>query len=171
LNRLELEMLARNQMSGMAEQTGDRPQTATAVVPPSAAATKTRVRASSFKYYIHDSIDVLRLKLIGELTQADIAELNGSWRTAKTTLGKRKLVLDLTTLRTVDEAGKQWLAGMSAEGACYVPEDYLVACIAGQHGSEPEPVPVAQKLGFFKRLMSLFRSERVPSGRSSTQAQ
>ena len=163
-------MLAKNQMSGMVEHTGQSSQPAKTPAQPSAARSTTRVRPS-FKYYIHDSIGVLRFKLIGELTQADIQELNGSWRTAKTTLGKRKLVLDLQTLRTVDDAGKQWLASMSAEGACYVPENYLVACIAGQHNSEAEAAPLVQKPGLLRRLALFLRGERVSAERSSTQAQ
>jgi hypothetical protein len=157
-------------MSGMVEHTG---QSSPARTPaqPSAARSTTRVRPSSFKYYIHDSIDVLRFKLIGELTQTDIQELNGSWRTAKTTLGKRKLVLDLQTLRTVDEAGKQWLASMSAEGACYVPENYLMTCIAGQHNSQAEAAVAGRKPGLLRRLAFFLRGERVSAGRSPTQAQ
>src|ERR1700761_7616694 len=147
-------------MTGMVEHTSQSSPAAKTPAQPSAARTTTRVRPSSFKYYIHDSIDVLRFKLIGELTQADIQELNGSWRTARTTLGKRKLVLDLQTLRTVDEAGKQWLASMSAEGACYVPENYLVTCIAGQHAAEMEPSTPA-KQGLWKKLAGWARGERA----------
>jgi hypothetical protein len=158
-------------MLSMAEHTGQGPQPATTAAHPLPAHSTTRVRSSSFKYYIHDSIAALRLKLIGELTRADLAELNGCWRTAKTTLGRRKLILDLESLRTVDEAGKQWLAGMSAEGAIYLPENYLVTCIAGQHAFAAEPEPAAAKIGFFKRLVSWFRSERVSAPRSPTQAQ
>ncbi|MBV9760770.1 MAG: hypothetical protein JO340_09415 [Acidobacteriaceae bacterium] len=145
----------------MAEQSSQRTQPAKASVQPSAAPSTTRMRPSSFKYYIHDSIAVLRFQLIGSLTQSDIAELNGSWRTAKTTLGSRKLVLDLESLRTIDEAGKQWLASMSAEGASYLPENFLVSCIAGQHASEPESDLPAQKAGLFRKLASLFRGDRV----------
>ena len=171
LNKLELELHGKSPMSGMVEHTGHRPQPAKATAEPSVAPSTTRVRPSSFKYYIHDSIGVLRLKLIGELTQAEIGELNGSWRTAKTTLGNRKLVLDLQSLRTVDEAGKQWLAAMSAEGACYLPENYLVTCIAGQHASDAEAPLPQRKVGLFRRLASLFRSERVSAPRSPTQVQ
>ncbi len=158
-------------MSGMVKHTGQSSQPADSPAAPSAARSTTRVRPSSFKYYIHDSIGVLRFKLIGELTQGDIQELNGSWRTARTTLGRRKLVLDLQSLRTVDEAGKQWLASMSAEGACYVPENYLMTCIAGQHTSEAEAASRVAKPGFFRRVAFFLRGERVSAGRSSTQAQ
>jgi hypothetical protein len=154
-------------MSGMVEHTGQTSQAGVAPAQSSVAPTASRVRASSFKYYIHDSIGVLRLKPIGELVQADIAELNGCWRTAKTTLGKRKLVLDLESLRTVDEAGKQWLASMSAEGAYYVPENYLVTCIAAQHAAQSEVPAVPAKQGVWKKLIALLRGERV----SARQAQ
>lgn len=156
----------------MAEQTS--PNTQAAKAPGQAAPvspTAIRVRPSSFKYYIHDSIGVLRLKLIGNLTQAEIGELNGCWRTAKTTLGKRKLVLDLQALRTVDEAGKQWLAGMSAEGACYLPENYLVTCIAGQHAAEAEPAPAPPRQGLWKKLTGFVRGQRVSTEEAPRQAQ
>lgn len=155
----------------MAEQTGHSLQTAKAPAQTPVSPTANRVRPSCFKYYIHDSIDLLRLKLIGELTQAEINELNGCWRTAKTTLGTRKLVLDLQALRTVDEAGKQWLAAMSAEGACYLPENYLMTCIAGQHAAEAEPLPAEEKRSLWKRLVGLVRGERVSAARSPRQAQ
>jgi len=77
---------------------------------------------SSFKYYIHDSIVTLRLQLIGDLTTSDVTELNGTWETARTTLGHRTLILDLGRLHSADEAGRQWLANMREAGATYVPQ-------------------------------------------------
>jgi hypothetical protein len=149
----------------MPEPLGERAQaTANAASGPAAA----RVRSSSFKYYIHDSTDALRLKLIGEFTQADVTELNGCWRTARTTIGKRKLVLDLHTLVAVDEAGKQWLAAMSAEGACYMPEDYLLTCVARQHAPSQAAAP-ERRTGFWRRLAALFGSPKLASAKSSTQ--
>ncbi len=77
-----------------------------------------RVLSSSrFKYYIHDGIEACRFQLIGELTESEVAELSGCWRTAKTMLGKRKLILDLRGLKTLDEAGSEWVTSMASEGA------------------------------------------------------
>jgi hypothetical protein len=149
----------------MPEPIGERAKAASNAA---AGAVTARVRSSSFKYYIHDSTDALRLKLIGEFTQADVTELNGCWRTARTTIGKRKLVLDLNTLVAVDEAGKQWLASMSAEGACYVPEDYLLTCVAGQHAAVDEPAG-ERRTGLWRRITSLFGSAKLASAKSSTQ--
>jgi hypothetical protein len=148
----------------MPEPLGERAHAANAATGPVTA----RVRSSSFKYYIHDSTDALRLKLIGEFTQADVTELNGCWRTARTTIGNRKLVLDLNTLVAVDEAGKQWLAAMSAEGACYVPEDYLLTCVAGQH-APAQPAAPERRTGLWRRIASLFGSAKLASAKSSTQ--
>ncbi len=146
---------------------------ANAVARPAVGNSKTaRVRASSFKYYIHDSCPELRLKLIGEMTQADIGELNGCWRTAKTTLAKRKLVLDLRSLKMIDEAARHWVAQMSEAGACCVPEDFLATCVPGQRAPDTEADMAGRKIGLFNRLAALFRGAAVSAaGSSTTQAQ
>ncbi len=115
------------------------------------------LRSSLFKYYIHDGIAACRLQLLGQLTEADIRELNGCWRTAKTTLGARPLVLDLHALKSVDEAGKQWLAGMAQEGAVCMPESYLRDLVAGKHTGEVEVTVPRAKGGLLGRLAGLFR--------------
>ncbi len=123
--------------------------------------TSSLARSSFFRYYIHDSVADCRLQLLGELTEADIPELTGCWRTARTTLGKRQLLLDLHGLRSADEAGKQWLAGMAQEGAKYLPETYLRDFLAGKHtaGSD-DPKPPA-KAGLLSRLLGLVRGVGV----------
>ena len=77
---------------------------------------------SYFKYYIHDSVSTLRLQLIGDLTASNVTELQGTWQTARTTLGQRKLVLDLGHLHSADAEGRRWLANMKEAGATLVPE-------------------------------------------------
>ncbi len=116
------------------------------------------VRTQKFRYYIHDGIAACRLQLMGDLTEGDVADLSGCWRTAKTTLGKRQLTLDLHALRSVDEAGKQWLAGMAQEGAVCSPESYLRDLVAGKHtaGMDAEPRR-PQRPGVFQRIVSFFR--------------
>jgi ABC-type transporter Mla MlaB component len=114
------------------------------------------VRSSRFKYYIHDTVDACRFQLIGELTDADIDELQGCWRTAKTTLRDRKLVLDLRSLNRLDDAGTSWLASMAAEGAEYVPGT------APENMAKPRP---------FRKLAAIFRSLRASSSDASTRAQ
>ena len=75
------------------------------------------VRSSRFKYYIHDSVEICRLQLIGELSESEVGELKGCWATAKTTLDNRKLIVDVRAVHSIDEAGRDWLDSMVAEGA------------------------------------------------------
>jgi hypothetical protein len=121
------------------------------------------VRSSRFKYYIHDGVAACRLQLIGELTEAEIPDLNGCWRTAKTTLGARPLILDLYALESVDEAGKQWLAGMAQEGATYSPDHYLRDLLAGKHMAGVEMVKAPPKTGLFGRILAMLRGGGVPA--------
>jgi hypothetical protein len=78
------------------------------------------VQISTFRYYLHDSVESCRLQLFGPLTSADLKELTGCWSTARTTLEARKLILDISAVISVDDAGRQWIAAMSAEGALLV---------------------------------------------------
>lgn len=126
---------------------------------------KSFVGASRFRYYIHDAITACRLQLIGELTEPDIDDLNGCWRTARTTLGVRPLILDLHALKSVDEAGKQWLAGMAQEGAVCSPEGYLRDLVAGKHTAGVEAITPATKPGLFGRLLGLLRGVGVEAAK------
>jgi hypothetical protein len=121
--------------------------------------------ASQFRYYIHDAIAAYRLQLIGELTEAEIGDLNGCWRTAKTTLGARPLILDLHALKSVDEAGKQWLASMAQEGAICSPEGYLRDLVAGKHTAGTEAAAPAAKPGLFARILGLLRGVGVEAAK------
>jgi hypothetical protein len=123
----------------------------------------------SFKYYIHDSTGQFRLELLGELTETGVADLTGCWHTAKSTVADRKLVLDLRGLKAVDEAGRQWLASMSMEGASYLPDSFFESCLAAHSGNSEGPAP-ARNNGFLRKLVSFFRGLRV-TPESSTPAQ
>jgi hypothetical protein len=118
------------------------------------------VQLSRLSYYIHDGVDACRFQLIGELTEPDLAELSGCWRTAKTTLGKRKLILDLRGLKSLDEAGMKWLANMAGEGA-----EYLGA------PSDSAPVENGRNTGQFGKLLAIFRGFRGRSAESATRAE
>ena len=123
------------------------------------------LRSSSFKYYIHDGVAACRLQLIGELTELDLGELNGCWRTAKTTLGGRPLILDLNALESVDDAGKQWLASMMQEGVTCLPEQYLRDLVAGRHIAGAQPPPKVAKSGLIGRIVALIRGTGVAAAK------
>lgn len=138
-----------------------------------AAARRNRItRSSRLKYYIHDGIDACRLQLLGELTVPDVAELSGCWHTAKVTLGRRKLILDLRGLKTLDEAGKIWIMSMAAEGAeCVLCELFQNGIYVPAGFSYAAPAENIRKPGPFRALAGIFRGLRASSEESSTQAQ
>jgi hypothetical protein len=143
-----------------------KPRNAIPGTPSTAAARSGRTaRASSFKYYIHDGTGAYRLQLVGEFTEREVAELDGCWRTMKTTLGKRTLMLDLRAVTGVDEAGKRWLASMASEGAHHVPEFFLQKCISGMPTAGHEPTAAA-KVGILGRLLASVRGARVDAAQS-----
>ena len=150
----------------MVELINERVDSATPEPAP-AAALKPVVRSSRFKFYIHDGVDACRFELIGELGEADVPELYGCWRTAATTLGKRKLVLDLCRVNAVDDAGMQWIASMTAEGAAYIPGPVL-------HQGAPAyfdtPVYSTRRPGRLRRFLDAVKNLRL-SSESPTQAQ
>ena len=112
-------------------------------------------RTSSFKYYIHDAVDSCRLELLGNLTENELPEMSGCWQTAKTTLGARKLVLDLRRLQNADSAAEQWLTSMASEGAAYLPNSFLrdrVESLAAESAAAPA------KLSLLGRVLGMLRS-------------
>jgi len=118
---------------------------------------KKALRSASFKYYIHDGHECCRLQLFGECTEADVPDLSGCWNTAKTTLGARKLVLDVCGLRSADDVAKRWLLEMAAEGATFLPDTYLRDGLPGEgcHAS------ASARLGWFSKLVATLRGSRA----------
>jgi hypothetical protein len=114
-------------------------------------------KRSSFKYYIHDGVEACRLQLIGEFTEREVRELDGCWRTTKTIVGDRRVVLDLRAVTGIDEAGKRWLASMGSEGAPYLPESFLQKCISGAP-IRPEELNPAARTSFLGRLRASLRT-------------
>lgn len=110
---------------------------------------------SALKYYLHDGSTSFRIQLIGNLTEADLPELSGCWRTARSSVVGRRLVIDSTKLERLDEAGRNWLAEMIAEGA--VIEDRLGPSAAiperfdvREAASKPDKKSTRRKLGKFR---------------------
>lgn len=118
------------------------------------------VRSSSFKYYIHDGIECCRLQLIGDLSDLDVADLTGCWNTARTTLGRRKLILDLTALTKTDESGHEWLLSMVREGATSLPESYFRDHLAGRDQHIAAAEGSSASLSKLMRLVNLLRGSR-----------
>jgi len=82
-------------------------------------ASRPDVSRSLLRYYLHDGADAFRFEFIGKLSAMDLRELNGCWRTAKSSVAGRKLHLDLRQITDIDDSGRRWLTEMLAEGAEY----------------------------------------------------
>jgi hypothetical protein len=67
------------------------------------------VTTGSFRYYLHDNSDAFRLQFIGQITSSALAELDGCWRTARSSVAGRKVCLDLRELKAADETARLWL--------------------------------------------------------------
>jgi hypothetical protein len=134
-----------------------------AQVPGTMSGTKAKsvVRSSLFKFYLHDSIAECRLQLIGEVSEAEIPELNGCWLTAKTTLGSRRLVLDLRRARAADDAALRWLAFMGTESAIYQPDNFLRNALAGKIVTLDTNQTRTPRPSLLGRLASLLRGVGV----------
>jgi hypothetical protein len=78
------------------------------------------VQSRPFKFYLHDRVDACRLQLLGPLSTRELKELSGCWRTARTTLKARKLILDVSEVTSFDDDARKWIAHMVAEGALLI---------------------------------------------------
>lgn len=149
---MELQLLLTNPNSGVMVDPLIQNEPAKKLNPPQMqiSGAKNPVRSALFKYYIHDGVECCRLQLIGEFTEVEVPNLNGCWNCVKTTVGQRKFVLDLEGLESADDAAKQWIVRMTAEGAIVVPENFL---LDGPIAAKPLPL----RNGFRARVLSLLR--------------
>jgi hypothetical protein len=60
-------------------------------------------------FFIHDGSDALRLKVLGDLCGPGVASLDQAWRTARSTLRGRLLIIDLVSVSDADEYGRDLL--------------------------------------------------------------
>jgi hypothetical protein len=66
---------------------------------------------------IHDNAGEFRLKVEGPLGASESRELQACWKTAESTIGSRRFVVDLTKAASVDGAARELLGRMRASGA------------------------------------------------------
>ena len=60
-----------------------------------------------FMYYMHDEFAAFRLLLIGDLSQGSAAELDEARHTASSIFNRRPLIVDLTGIDSMDNAGRE----------------------------------------------------------------
>jgi hypothetical protein len=71
-------------------------------------------------YYMHDEFATFRLKLIGDLSQDSTAELDQARQTASSILNGRALIIDMTDIYSLDNAGRELIAKRHGLGAQFV---------------------------------------------------
>jgi anti-anti-sigma regulatory factor len=72
------------------------------------------------KITIVDAPQEQKLVLEGRLIEPDLAELESTWRKARTALGTRKCVVDLRNATFIDENAERILLDMQREGAQFI---------------------------------------------------
>jgi ABC-type transporter Mla MlaB component len=78
------------------------------------------MRTSDFTYYMHDGPSAFSFELAGTISPDDAAELEQAWRTASSAIGDRMLVVDLSFVTQIDEAGRDLLRRWHEHGATLV---------------------------------------------------
>jgi len=78
-----------------------------------------------FMYYMHDEFAAFRLLLIGDLSQGSAAELDEARQTASSIFNRRPLIVDLTGIDSMDNAGRELIRkwhGLPAQLVVTTPE-------------------------------------------------
>jgi ABC-type transporter Mla MlaB component len=71
-------------------------------------------------YYMHDKFAAFRFQLAGDLSQETTSDLDQARQTASSVLGGRSLIVDLTSINSIDAAGRELLDKWHGLGAQFV---------------------------------------------------
>jgi hypothetical protein len=74
-------------------------------------------RSNDLCYYMHDGPDAFRFELTGRLSEDAARDLEQAWRTAASTIGKRRVIIDLSGLTGIGRDGHELLDRWAGEGA------------------------------------------------------
>lgn len=109
------------------------------------------------EFRLHDTPEAFRIQLSGELVETSVPEVALCWQTGSSTLGGRRLVVDLTGLASVDSAGRDLLGSMNRAGAEFIATSpvmrELVRDITGRLPAET--APKHKRLASLKRFLTL----------------
>jgi len=91
------------------------------------------------QYYMHDGPTAFRFELAGNLNQEGARRLDQDWRTASSTIGDRRLIIDMTFVTEVDERGRALIVRWHREGACLIANSKASRVLAEAILGEPLP--------------------------------
>ena len=99
------------------------------------------MNTAPLSYYMHDGPTAFRFELAGHLNEEGARRLDQDWRTARSTLGDRRLNIDMTFVTAVDEQGGALIRRWQREGACFIARSRASRALAeatlGEVLSEP----------------------------------
>ena len=105
---------------------------------------------------MHDGPAAFSFELAGAFSVGDAVELEQAWRTASSTIGDRILVVDLSFVSQIDEAGRDLLRRWHEQGARLVANSptarLLSESIIGAPLPAAEPAPAPTYAPFFAQL-------------------
>jgi len=73
-----------------------------------------------FVYHIHDGATSFRFQLSGNFSGDGVRSVEQTWLTASSVIGTRALIVDLSSVTRMDEAGRELVETWRAEGATIV---------------------------------------------------
>jgi ABC-type transporter Mla MlaB component len=114
------------------------------------------MKKSDFTYYMHDGPAAFSFELAGTISPDDAVELEQAWRTASSTIGDRVLVVDLSFVTRIDEAGRDLLRRWHEHGARLVANSPTARLLAESIIGAPLPAaasaPAPTYAPFFTQL-------------------
>jgi hypothetical protein len=75
------------------------------------------MKHQSLQYYMHGGTTAFRIELAGKLDDEGARRLEHDWRAALSAIGKRRLIVDITFVTSVDEQGQLLLTRWHRGGA------------------------------------------------------
>jgi len=76
-----------------------------------------RAESGDLQYYLHDGSGAFRFELVGNLSNHGARDLEQAWSTASSTIGDRKLIVDLTRVTAISDFGRELLLRWRLGGA------------------------------------------------------
>ena len=98
------------------------------------------MKAQALQYYMHDGPIAFRYELAGHLDHEGARRLEQDWRTASSTLGDRRRIIDMTFVTGVDEQGHALITRWHLEGAWFIANSKASRALTEAILGEPLPV-------------------------------
>jgi hypothetical protein len=95
------------------------------------------VKNQPLQYYMHDGPTAFRFELAGDLNHEGACRLDQDWRTASSSLGDRRLIVDMTFVTSVDESSRALITRWHRDGACLIANSPASRALAESILGEP----------------------------------